>query len=152
MAFAEYDVVIQRDAMNVYNFLLDGENLPRWRAGIRRIELESGAAGSKGAIYRQTLAGPRGRPVAGDFEITEARPGAEIQYRVLVGEARLHGGYYLSTEGRGTRVRFALECEPRGILARLRSPYGRQMKAEVRQLDRLKTVLEDLPDRESGRD
>lgn len=148
MSFAEYDVVIQRDAMSVYNFLLDAENLPRWRAGIRSIELESGAAGTKGAVYRQTLAGPRGRPVPGDFQITEARPGAEIQYRVLVGVDRPHGGYYLSTEGQGTRVRFALECEPRGILARLTSPFGRQLKAEVCQLERLKTILEDMPHKE----
>jgi uncharacterized membrane protein len=145
VAFAEYDVVIHRDALSVYKFLLDAENLPRWRVGIRSIELASGAAGAKGAVYRQTLAGPRGRPVAGDFEITEARPGAEIQYRVLAGEDRPHGGYYLSTEDQGTRVRFALECEPRGILARLRSPFGRQMKAEVCQLERLKSVLEDMP-------
>ena len=28
MAFAEYDVVIHRDAMSVYNFLLDPGHLP----------------------------------------------------------------------------------------------------------------------------
>lgn len=145
MAFAEYDVVIQCDAMSVYNFLVDARNLPRWRAGIRSIELESGAAGAKGAVYRQTVAGPGGRPVAGDFQITEARPGAEIQYQVIVGAVRPRGGYYLSTEGRRTRVRFALECEPKGILGLLRSPFRRAMKAEVGQLERLKTVLEGIP-------
>ncbi|MGY2744792.1 SRPBCC family protein [Pseudarthrobacter sp. O4] len=145
MAFAEYDVVIQSDAMSVYNFLVDARNLPRWRAGIRSIELESGAQGAKGAIYRQTLTGPGGRPVAGDFEIIEARPGAEIQYQVIVGPDRPRGGYYLSTEGPRTRVRFALECEPKGILARLGFPSRRAMKAEVCQLERLKTVLEDMP-------
>ena len=61
MAIAEYDVVIQRDAMSVYDFLLDARNLPSWRAGVRSIELESGAAGTKGAVYRQTIAGPGGR-------------------------------------------------------------------------------------------
>ena len=143
MAIAEYDVVIQRDAMSVYDFLLDARNLPRWRAGVRSIELESGVAGTKGAVYRQTIAGPGGRTLCGDFEITEARPGAEIQYRALAGPERTHGGYYLSTEGGSTRVRFALECEPRGILARLKSPFRRRMKAEVCQLEQLKSVLED---------
>ncbi|MET3922653.1 SRPBCC family protein [Arthrobacter sp. UYEF20] len=145
MAFAEYDVLIQSDAMSIYNFLADARNLPRWRAGIRSIELKSGAEGAKGAVYRQLLTGPGGRAVAGDFEIIEARPGAEIQYQVIVGQARPRGGYYLSTEGQCTRVRFALECEPKGILARLRSPFPRAMKAEVCQLERLKTVLEGMP-------
>lgn len=145
MAIAEYDVLIQSDAMSVYNFLADARNLPRWRAGVRSIELQSGADGAKGAVYRQLLTGPGGRAVAGDFEIIEARPGAELQYQVIVGQARPRGGYYLSTEGQRTRVRFALECEPRGILARIRSPFGRAMKAEVCQLERLKTVLESMP-------
>lgn len=145
MAFAEYDVVIHRDAMNVYNFLVDPVHLPLWRDGVRSVELRSGAAGAKGAVYRQTVAGPGGLPVAADFEIIEARPGAEIQYQVIAGPARPHGGYYLSTEGPSTRVRFALNCEPRGFLARVTSPFRRRMKAEVCQLERLKTVLEDMP-------
>jgi uncharacterized membrane protein len=143
VATAEYDVVIKRDAMSVYDFLLDASNLPSWRAGVHSIELESGAAGSKGAVYRQRIAEPGGRTVCGDFEITEARPGAEIQYRVLAGPERTRGGYYLSTEGGSTRVRFALECEPRGILARLKLPFRRWMRAEVSQLERLKSVLEE---------
>lgn len=145
MAYAEYDVVIQRDAMSVYNFLLDARNLPSWREGIRSVELESGAAGAKGAVYRQTLTGPGGRPVAADFEITEARPGAEIQYQVIVGPARPHGGYYLSTEGQSTRVRFALHHEPKGLFVRVTNEFRRRMQAEVSQLERLKTVLEDMP-------
>jgi uncharacterized membrane protein len=145
VAFAEYDVLIQRDAMSVYNFLADARNLPRWRLGIRSIELQSGAEGAKGAVYRQLLAGPGGRVVPGDFEITEARPGAELRYQVTVGQIRPKGGYYLSTEGQRTRVRFALECEPKGILARWRRPFRRAMKAEVVQLERLKAVLEDMP-------
>lgn len=144
MAFAEYDVLIQSDAMSVYNFLADARNLPLWRVGISTIELRSGAEGAKGAVYRQVLTGPGGRTVAGDFEIIEARPGAEIQYQVIVGQERPRGGYYLSTEGQRTRVRFALECEPKGILDRWRRPFRRAMKAEVCQLERLKAVLEGM--------
>ena len=145
MTFAEYDVVIHRDAMSVYNYLIDPGHLPLWRDGVRSVELLSGAAGTKGAVYRQTIAGPGGRPVAADFEIVEARPGAEIQYQVIAGPARPHGGYYLSTEGPGTRVRFALNCEPKGFLARLTNPLRRRMKTEVGQLDRLKSLLEHMP-------
>ena len=145
MAFAEYDVVIHCDAMSVYNFLLDPGHLPLWRDGVRSVELLSGAAGAKGAVYQQTIAGPGGRPVAADFEIIEARTGAEIQYQVIVGPARTHGGYYLSTEGRSTRVRFALNCEPRGFVIRMTSPFRQRMKAEVGQLERLKSLLEDMP-------
>lgn len=145
MAFAEYEVVVERDAMSIFRFLLDGLNLPSWRDGIRSIELRSGAIGAKGAVYQQTLTGPGGRPIAGDFQITEVRPGAEIQFQVMAGPARPHGGYYLSTEGSSTRVRFALEYHPKGLAGLMNNMIQRTMKAEVSQLERLKTVLEEQP-------
>lgn len=131
--------------MSIFRFLLDGLNLPSWRDGIRSIELRSGAIGAKGAVYQQTLTGPGGRPIAGDFQITEVRPGAEIQFQVIAGPARPHGGYYLSTEGSSTRVRFAIEYHPKGLAGLMNNMIQRTMKAEVSQLERLKTVLEEQP-------
>jgi uncharacterized membrane protein len=145
MAFAEHEVLIRRDAMAVYSFLVDGMNLPQWREGIRSIGLATGAAGSKGAVYRQTLAGRSGRPIPADFEITQARPGAEIQFQVIAGPAQPCGGYYLSTEESGTRVRFALDYQPKGLLGLMNTMIQRTMKAEVAQLERLKHVLELQP-------
>lgn len=145
MAFAEYEVVVERDAMTVYRFLQDGLNLPSWREGIRNIELRGGAVGAKGAVYQQTLTGPAGRPIAADFQITHLRPGAEIQFQVVAGPARPHGGYYLSSEGTNTRVRFALEYRPKGLAGLMDFMIQRTMKAEVAQLERLKQVLEARP-------
>jgi uncharacterized membrane protein len=142
MAFAEHEVLIRCDAMTVYAFLVDGMNLPQWRRGIRSIALMSGAAGTKGAVYRQTLAGRSGRTIPADFEITHARPGAEIQFRVISGPSQPSGGYYLSTEPDGTRVRFALEYQPKGLLGLMNTGIQRTIKAEVAQLARLKDVLE----------
>jgi uncharacterized membrane protein len=145
MAFAEHEVLIRRDAMAVYSFLIDGLNLPQWREGIRSIRLATGAAGSKGAVYRQTLAGRSGRPIPADFEITQARPGAEIQFQVIAGPAKPSGGYYLSTEESGTRVRFALDYQPKGLLGLMNTLIQRTMKAEVAQLERLRDILELQP-------
>lgn len=145
MAFAEFEVVVERDAMTVYRFLLDGLNLPSWREGIRSIELRSGAVGAKGAVYQQTLTGPAGRPIAADFQITQLRPGAEIQFQVVAGPARPSGGYYLSTEGKSTRVRFALEHHSKGLAGLMDFMIQRTMKSEVAQLERLKAVLEAQP-------
>ncbi|MET3720006.1 MULTISPECIES: SRPBCC family protein [unclassified Arthrobacter] len=141
MAFAEHEVLIPSDAMDVYTFLADGMNLPQWRPGIRTISLASGTAGTKGAVYRQTVVGRAGLTVAADFEITEARPGAELGFQVIAGQTRPSGGYYLSTEPAGTRVRFALDYQPKGLLGLMNTGVQRGMKAEVAQLERLKDVL-----------
>lgn len=145
MPFAEHDVLIARDAVTVYNFLLDAANLPLWRSGIRAIRLVSGTAGAVGAVYSQRIEGPAGVPVPADFTITQARPGAEIEFQVIAGPLRTKGGYYLSTEGTGTRVRFALECQAKGLFSLISGSNHRIIREEVSQLDRLQHVLEGQP-------
>ncbi|MGX9899468.1 SRPBCC family protein [Arthrobacter sp. SA17] len=142
MAFAEYEVLIQRDAISVYRFLADGLNLPLWSKDVRSIELLSGAPGAKGSVYQQTIAGPGGRPVACDFQITQVRPGAEIQFQVIAGPAQPRGGYYLSSEGKSTRVRFALEYQPKGLMGLVNGAAHQSLKTEVAQLELLKVLLE----------
>jgi uncharacterized membrane protein len=143
MAGAEHEVLVARDAMTVYSFLLDGANLPRWQADVRSVGLSSGSAGSVGARYQVTMDGPRGHPVARDYEITQARPGAEIQFQVVAGPSLLRGGFYLSTERAGTRVRFALEAPTLGFWSFIRPAYRRQLRAAVGQLAKLPGVIEE---------
>ncbi|CAH0299648.1 hypothetical protein SRABI83_04479 [Arthrobacter sp. Bi83] len=145
MAFAEHEVFVQRDAITVYSFLLNGLNLPRWQPTIRSISLSSGPAGAPGARYQVTLMGLRGHPVAGDYEITQARPGAEIQFQVVAGPSLSRGGFYLSTEGSGTRVRFALEAPLKGLRTFTRTAVQRRLQEDVAQIGRLPAVLEERP-------
>jgi hypothetical protein len=81
--------------------------------------------------------------VARDYEITHARPGAEIQFQVVAGPSLLRGGFYLSTESAGTRVRFALEAPSLGFWSFLRPGYRRQLRAAVGQLAKLPAVIEE---------
>ena len=142
MAGAEHEVLVARDAMTVYSFLLDGANLPRWQTDVRSVGLSSGSAGSVGAGYQVTMDGPRGRPVARDYQITQARPGAEIQFQVVSGPSLLRGGFYLSTESAGTRVRFALEAPSKSFWSFVRPAYRGRLRAAVRQLEKLPGVIE----------
>jgi uncharacterized membrane protein len=142
VAYAENEVVIQRDAMSIYNFLVDPVNLPLWREGLRSVELLSGAAGSPGAVYRPHFADTDRRRESADFELTVTRPGAEIQFQVLAGPLRTHGGYYLSTAGNSTCVRFAVRCRLGRALFLPSPKVRRAIKAQVAQLEWLKAVLE----------
>ncbi|WP_461188183.1 SRPBCC family protein [Arthrobacter sp. Z4-13] len=151
MVFAEHEVLIKRDAMAVYLYLLDATNLPFWRDGVRSVKLLKGSAGTKGAVYRKMVAGRSGLSIPADLEITEARPGAEIQFRIASGLGQRLGGYYLSSEASGTRVRFALEVRPEGrtgLLQRLgflSRMSQRNLCSEVAQLERLEDVMELQP-------
>ena len=123
MAFAEYDVVIHCDAMSVYNFLLDPGHLPLWRDGVRSVELLSAPQAPRVPCTSR----PSPDRAAGPWPRTSksSKPGRARRFSTRSSSARLRprGGYYLSTEGRSTRVRFALNCEPRGFVIRMTSPF-----------------------------
>ncbi|MBD1544477.1 hypothetical protein G9E11_19985 [Arthrobacter sp. IA7] len=56
----------------VHAFLADGLNNPQWRSGVQSIALKDCTSGESGAVYSQALTGPKGRPLQGDYKITDA--------------------------------------------------------------------------------
>ena len=142
MAHAEHQTTIGRSPEDVYAFLADGLNNPAWRPGVQAISLKSGEPGAVGAVYSQTLSGPGGRPIDGDYEITTAQPGRLLAFQVVAGPARPAGEYQLSQEPGGTRVRFTLDLQPRGLTKVLGPMIERTMQKEVSQLAGLKALLE----------
>jgi len=151
MAIAEHEVLIERDAMAVYQYLLDATNLPAWRSDVRSVKLLHGPADANGALYRKMVAGRSGLSIPAELEITNVRPGAEIEFHIVSGPATRWGGYYLSTEDAGTRVRFSMEAKRGGrfgflsTFTFLNGMLQRRVCSDVAQLDRLKHVLELQP-------
>ncbi|HSX35837.1 MAG TPA: SRPBCC family protein [Patescibacteria group bacterium] len=142
MAHAENEIQINKPVQEVYAFLANGLNNPKWRPGVVSIELASGTAGALDALYKQVLSGPGGRRIAGDYVITAAVPDQTLSFAVVAGPARPTGGYYMERVGAGTKLKFVLDYEPKG-LAKLMGPMiQKTMDAGVGQLIVLKEVLE----------
>ena len=142
MAHAENEVSINRTANDVYAFLADGLNNKLWRPAVKAVALASGEAGNQGAVYSQTIAGPGGRTIAGDYEITAAQPGKRLDFQVIAGPARPTGSFTLDENNGGTTVRFALDLQPKGFMKLMGSMITKTMESEVGQLGQLKSVLE----------
>lgn len=142
MAHAENDITINRSAGEVYAFLADGLNNTKWRPGVQKIALKSGAAGEPGAVYSQTLTGPKGRPLQGDYEITDAEPGRLLAFKVVAGPARPAGRYQLTENDGSTTVRFSLDLKLPLLMRVLDSMVTKTMESEVAQLTNLKGVIE----------
>jgi len=142
MLHSENTVVIDRAPDDVYAFLVDGMNGPRWRSGIASISLRSGAVGQVGAEYAQALGGP-GRRTPADYRLTVARPGDRIEFEVIAGPLRPKGAYALKAVDAGTQVTFSLDAEPTGLMRLMTGTIRKTMTHEVGQLDVLKRVLEE---------
>lgn len=142
MPHAENTVTVDRPIGDVFAYLADGTNNPRWRSGVLSIERTSPTE-EAGATYRQKLRGPGGRPIDGDYRITTYQPPTLIEFQVTAGPARPTGRFTLTEAGPGhTTVTFTLDLTPTGLM-RLMSPMiTRTMRSEVGQLARLKADIE----------
>jgi uncharacterized protein YndB with AHSA1/START domain len=139
---ASNEVVVARPPADVFAFLADAENDPTWRPGVLDIERVSGDGPGAGARYRQGVKGPGGRRLAADIETTAAEPDRLIAFHAVEGPVRPEGRYELAPEGDGTRVRFALEAELRGLKVAMGPAVRKTMASEVGHLENLKRVLE----------
>jgi len=142
MLHAEHTVSINRSPDDVFGYLADGAHNRDWRAGVLEIERTTAADG-QGAAYRQVLAGPGGRRIDGDYQVTVFDPPRRLEFAVTAGPARPRGVFELTENpDHSTKVRFALDLAPAGLMKLMTPMISRQMRSEVAQLDSLKAVLE----------
>jgi carbon monoxide dehydrogenase subunit G len=79
-------ITIARPVTDVFAFLANAENDTQWRSGI--IEMTRAGGEGVGTKYRQIVAGPGGRRIDADVEITEYVPDHRIAF-LPRGSARL---------------------------------------------------------------
>jgi uncharacterized membrane protein len=140
MPRASSEIVVERPRDAVFAFLADPQNDPQWRSGVLDLTRVSGAG--VGARYAQGVKGPGGRRIPADIEITELTPGEAIAFQTVTGPVRPRGRYMLDAAEGGTRVRFELEADLKGLKRLITPMVQKTMNAEVRQLDSLKRVIE----------
>jgi uncharacterized protein YndB with AHSA1/START domain len=142
MPHAENTVTVDRPIEDVFAYLADGGNNPRWRSGVISIERTSALAGV-GATYRQKLRGPGGRAIDGDYRVTAYQPPTLLEFHVIAGPARPTGRFTLTAAGPGrTTVTFTLDLQPTGLMRLMNAMIAKTMRSEVSRLSRLKVDLE----------
>ena len=141
MPHAEETIVIHCPAEQVFDYLADGTHNREWRSGVLEISRTSSADGAE-ATYRQILAGPGGRPIDGDYRVTEFSRPSRLAFQVTAGPARPVGVFELSDEAGATRVRFSLDLKPTGLMRLMTPMITKQMRRETAQIANLKAILE----------
>jgi uncharacterized membrane protein len=145
MPAARHQVTINRPAVEVFAFLADGLNGPKWRTGITDIALVSGSGAD--AVYKQGVKGPGGRRVDADYRVTAYTPNSRLAFEAIAGPVRPTGEYLLEEVDGGTRLTFALQADLGGIKKLLMGgAVQKTMDSEVAATERLKGLLESMPD------
>ena len=137
MPSASHSVTINRPASEVFAFVADGENEPRWRPGVLDIQRVSGQG--VGAVYRQGVRGPGGRRIAADFEVTAYEPDRRTAFRTIAGPVRPIGEFRFQESGGATTLTMSLGGVKRLLMS---SMVKKTMDAEVAAIENVKRILE----------
>ncbi len=145
MPEARHQVTILRPASEVFAFIADGLNGPKWRSGILDIAHVSGSG--VGATYKQGVKGPGGRRIDADYRVTTYEPNSRLAFEGIAGPVRPTGEYFLEDVDGGTDLTFALRADLGGIKKLLMGgAVQKTMDSEVEATERLKRLMESMPD------
>ena len=121
MTKAHHDVRIDRPITEVFDFLAEGSNNPRWQPLVVRTTGDEGTLGT-GTMFRQRVRHPLGYTVSADYRITSYEPPYRLALTVTSGgPIRPTLTYTLTPDGEATIVHCTIEHKLSG-LARLATP------------------------------
>jgi carbon monoxide dehydrogenase subunit G len=134
-------IIIERRAQDVFAFLSDLENVPRWNHAIVETRKTSEGPVRVGATYRQIRSAPTRSEE--HLVVTELEPDRPFAVRGDLGPFEGTLTYELEEIGSVTRLTNRVELEARGI-ARLAAPIAsdRIRAAVAANLGKLKELLE----------
>ena len=134
----EHELEIERTPEDVYAFLADPENLPKWQHEVLEVRRESETRFTEVRTFI-------GRRVESTIEVTAAEPGREFALQTAAGPVRFSIRHLLEPSGEGkTRLRVMGESEGVGGLFKI---GGRLLRRAVERraredFERLKQLLE----------
>ena len=142
MPSAQHSVRIARPVAEVFAFFTDPANETKWRSGHLK-EFRADGPLAVGTRIRQVLAGPMGRDINADIEVTAREPNARYAFATVGGPVRPTGTFEFRPAGEGTEVSLRLDASLSGVKKLLMgASVQKAMDGEVAALDRAKAVLE----------
>ena len=138
-------VTIAQPAGEVFAFLADLRNIPKWNYAIERTVPPSPGPAGVGATYRQIRTIPRRGEE--DLQITIFQPPTRLVIQGQIGPFQATTIYLLEPAAGGTRLTNTVELEPASVLLRPFGPLAvpRVKAAVASNLATLKRLLEAAP-------
>ena len=146
MSDLQASITIRRPIADVFAFVADARNIPRWHADTAEVHLLSGdgrQAGSRLVDVIQT--GKKSKRTEAMVEITRSEPDRLWAFSAELGSfGGFDGCYRFEVVPAGTRVTFTEDLRPRGLFRLLRPLVRRRVGQTARaNFARLRALLEE---------
>lgn len=145
MASIHGEILIGRPVQEVFDFVADERNEPKYNPRMLRVEKVTDGAIGKGTQFRATTKS-MGRPLTTLLETTEYRRPTRLTNTTSLFSAEIRGVLTFEPDNGGTLLRWSWDVKPRGAL-RFFSPVigllGKRQEAAI--WASLKRYLESMP-------
>jgi uncharacterized protein YndB with AHSA1/START domain len=150
MPTVEYAVVIRQPVRDVWHFVTNLENTPKWDIGVRETRVISSGPRGLGTTF-QNIGPFLGRESVREFQVTEFEPNERVTVELLTPSSLIRRAeitYTFEPTAEGTKLTFTGSAEFNGVF-RLLGPIliRRARKDGQGDLENLKRLLEGSGDR-----
>ena len=138
-------IIIRRPIADVFAFVADARNIPRWHADTAEVDLLSGDGRQVGSRVRDIIQTGNGRRMEALVEITGHEPERLWAFSAELGSfGGFDGCYRFERVPAGTQVTFTEDLRLRGAYRLLRPLLRRQVAQTARDnFARLRALLEE---------
>ena len=138
----ELSTLVDRPMENVFAFLSNPLNLPKWQSMVASIEQVTPGAvgiGSKYNIHAALL----GRAIDGVMEVIACEPPTKFGFTNKAGPMEVTVNVTLKLVGTGAKITLNAQGNPAGVFKLAEGPLTHQIKSQMEaNLARLKSILE----------
>jgi uncharacterized membrane protein len=140
MVRSESSVDVNHSADEVFVFLADGTNNPKWRSGVNEIRHIRGRG--VGAEYEQLLTGPGGRTMRANYRVIASDQPTRLEFEVTAGPARPRGSFTITPlSPTSCRVTFAITLQLQGVMRFVQGMIEAQVAAEAASINNLPRAM-----------
>ena len=145
MFTSSVSVVIARPIDEVFAFIADARNRPRWDDSVESEELTSPEPVDEGSTVRTRMRS-MGRDYELNWEVVEHEPPRHQRIESTSGPFPTTLAYDLTEDGEGTALRFSVTGRPTGFMRVLQPLVARRTQRNLdNAFPRLKEILEGGP-------
>jgi carbon monoxide dehydrogenase subunit G len=140
----EISTLVDRPIDEVFNFISNPLNMPKWQVMVAKVEqLIPGVIGI-GSKFN-VKAGMLGRAMDGVMEITEYEPPTKFAFTNRLGPIQMKVAVMLKPVGTGAKITVHAQGNPDGMFKIAEGPMAQQIKIQMEMnLEKLKSILETM--------